>query len=161
MKNKRYTLIALLASLSIVINIIENIFFPPLSFGIRFGLANTISLITINLFGIKEMLFIVLIRLTLGNLIKGTIFGTPFMISAFGLFLSSLAIIILKKFKSSIYFMSMISAIFHTLGQMIVVTYLYNEINILYLLPILIILSLATGFLTALISKEALKRIRY
>ena len=161
MKNKRYTLIALLASLSIVINIIENIFFPPLSFGIRFGLANTISLITINIFGIKEMLFIVLIRLTLGNLIKGTIFGTPFMISAFGLFLSSLAIIILKKFKSSIYFMSMISAIFHTLGQMIVVTYLYNEINILYLLPILIILSLATGFLTALISKEALKRIRY
>ena len=160
MKNKRYTLIALLASLSIVINIIENIFFPPLSFGIRFGLANTISLITINIFGIKEMLFIVLIRLTLGNLIKGTIFGTPFMISAFGLFLSSLAIIILKKFKSSIYFMSMISAIFHTLGQMIVVTYLYNEINILYLLPILIILSLATGFLTALISKEALKRIR-
>ena len=159
-KTKRLTLVALLSSLAIVINLIENWYIPPLSFGIRFGLANIISLITIKLFGYKEMLFVVFIRLTLGNILKGTIFGTPFMISSMGLLLSTISIMINHKLNSSLIFTSMISAFLHTFGQTIVVSILYNEINIMRLFPILVITSLATGILTAIISKEVLKRIK-
>ena len=157
--NKRYAYVAILCSLAIVINLIENLFIPPLAFGIRFGLANVVSLIALKTLGIKEMGLVVLLRLTLGNLIKGTIFGTPFWISSLGLILSSLCILVLDRLKASIYFTSMMSSIFHTLGQLIVVCILYNQINVMALLPILIVSSLGTGVLTGIISDRVLKRI--
>ena len=152
-------MLALLCALAIVINLIENLFIPPLSFGIRFGLANIISLITLKKMGFRDMCLIVLLRLTLGNLLKGTIFGTPFWISSLGIILSSIVIVILDKFNSSILFTSMMSSIFHTLGQLIVVCFIYNQINIIVILPMLIITSLATGAITGFISMEVIKRI--
>lgn len=157
---KRYTYVAVLCALAVVINLIENLFIPPLYFGIRFGLANIISLVSIKLFGKKEMLLVVLLRLTLGSLLKGTIFGTPFWISSLGMIFSCIIILVLDKLNASILFTSIISSIFHTLGQLIVVCIIYNEINMLTLLPILIITSMATGIITGIITKEALKRIK-
>lgn len=159
-KTKRYSYVAVLCSLAIVINLIENWFIPPLAFGIRFGLANIVSLVTLKTLGLKEMSLVVLLRLSLGNLLKGTIFGTPFWISALGLILSTIVIIVLDKFKASIYFTSMMSSIFHTLGQLIVVCIIYNQINVMLLLPILILSSLATGVITGIITKEVIKRIK-
>lgn len=158
--NKTNAYIAVLCALAVVINIIENIFIPPLSFGIRFGLANIISLVTLKTLGKKELCLVVLLRLTLGNLIKGTIFGTPFWISSLGLVLSTIVILILDKLKASLFFTSMMSSVFHTLGQLIVVCIIYNQINVMLLLPVLLISSLATGTITGLITKEVLKRIR-
>lgn len=160
MNNKRNAYVAVLCSLAVVINLVENLFIPPLAFGIRFGLANIVSLVALKSLGIKEMALIVVLRLTLGNLIKGTIFGTPFWISSLGLILSTLCILVLDKLKASIMFTSMMSSFFHTLGQLIVVCIIYNQINVMLLLPILVISSLATGVLTGLISKEVLKRIK-
>lgn len=158
--NKNYAYVAILCSLAIVINFIENVFIPPLAFGIRFGLANIVSLIALKTMGIKEMGLVVLLRLTLGNLIKGTIFGTPFWISSLGIILSSLCILILDKLNASINFTSMMSSICHTFGQLIVVSIIYKQINIMMLLPMLIISSLATGVLTGLITSKSLKRIK-
>lgn len=155
---KRFSYLAIMSSLAIVINIIENLFIPPFSFGIRFGLANIISLVTLKKTGIKDMLIVVLLRLTLGNLIKGTIFGIPFWISSLGIVLSTIIIIILDKLNASILFTSMMSSIFHTLGQVLVVCFIYNNVNIVVLLPVLIISSLATGVLTGIITKEVLRR---
>lgn len=156
---KRYSTLAILCSLAVVINLIENLFIPPLSFGIRFGLANIISLITLKKMGFKDMCLVVLLRLTLGNLLKGTIFGTPFWISSLGIIFSSIVIVILDKINSSIMFTSMMSSIFHTLGQLIVVCIIYNQVNIFVIFPMLIITSLASGIITGLISIEVLKRI--
>lgn len=158
-KTKRYSTLAILCSLAVVINIIENLFIPPLSFGIRFGLANIISLITLKKMGFKDMCLVVLLRLTLGNLLKGTIFGTPFWISSLGIIFSSIVIVILDRINSSIMFTSMMSSIFHTLGQLIVVCIIYNQVNIFVIFPMLIITSLASGIITGLISIEVLKRI--
>lgn len=157
---KKYSYLAVLSALAIVINLIENWFIPPLAFGIRFGLANIISLITLKMFGVKEMGLIVLLRLTLGNLLKGTIFGTPFWISSAGLLLSSFIILILHKLNSSILFTSMMSSVFHTFGQLIAVTLIYNQVNVILLMPILVLSSLATGVLTGVLTKEVLKRVK-
>ena len=52
---KRFSYLAIMSALAIVINIIENLFIPPFSFGIRFGLANIISLVTLKKTGIKDI----------------------------------------------------------------------------------------------------------
>lgn len=159
-KNKRYAYIAILCSLAIVINLIENLFIPPIAFGIRFGLANIVSLVALKTLGVKEMGLVILLRLTLGNLIKGTIFGTPFWISSLGIIFSSVVILLLDKLKASISFTSMMSSIAHTFGQLIVVCVIYNQINVIAILPLLIVSSLATGALTGIITNKVLKRIK-
>ena len=158
-KNKRYAYIAILCSLAIVINLIENLFIPPIAFGIRFGLANIVSLVALKTLGAKEMGLVVLLRLTLGHLIKGTIFGTPFWISSLGIIFSSVVILLLDKLNASISFTSMMSSIAHTFGQLIVVCIIYNQINVMAILPLLIVSSLATGTFTGIITNKVLKRI--
>jgi len=159
-KRNRYAYSAVLCALAIVINLIENWFIPPFAFGIRFGLANIISLVALKKFGYKDMCLVVLLRLTLGNLIKGTIFGSPFMISSMGLLLSSISIFVLDKLNCSIKFTSIVSSIMHTTGQLIVVCILYNQINVFSLLPILLITSIGTGVLTGIITDLVLKRVK-
>lgn len=159
-KTQRYARLAVYCSLAIVINLVENIFLPPLYFGIRFGLANIVSIVTLKQMGFKDMCLVVLLRLTLGNILKGTIFGTPFIISTLGLILSSLVIVILDRLNSSILFTSMLSSVFHTFGQLIAVCYIYSNVNLFIILPILMVSSLASGVITGLISIEILKRIK-
>ena len=161
MKNRNYIYVAVLASLAVVINIIENLFIPPVGFGIRFGLANIISLVSLKLFSIKEMLMVAFVRLTVGNLLKGTIFGVSFWIPASGLFLSSVAIIVMDKLDCSIRFTSMMSAILHSIGQLLAVVYLYRQVRIAALLPMLIIVSLVAGTITGYISELVIRRFRH
>ena len=80
-KTRRLTYVTMLSALSIVINLFESMFIPPIQFGIRFGLANIIALITIELFGVKEVLIVNTMRIVIGSLLRGVIFGSPFWIS--------------------------------------------------------------------------------
>ena len=160
-KTKKMVTLMMFSALAIIINLFESAFIPPIQFGIRFGLANIMALITIKMFGIKEMLVVNTLRVTIGNLLKGLIFGSPFWISFSGVAFSSIAIIVFHKLKTSLLFTSIMSAIFHSFGQVVMVMILYNQVNIIALLPILVISSVATGVLTGLIARESLKRIRF
>lgn len=159
-KTRKLTYITMLCALAIVINIIENSFIPELPLGIRFGLANIISLITINLFTNKDMVIVNIMRVLLGNLITGTIFGTRFFIALGGILLSSISLIITKKLNSSISFSSMVSSFFHTIGQIIVVCFIYNTAYMLTAIPIYIISSIGTGVLTGVIASSVIKRVK-
>ncbi len=159
-KTKRLTYVTMLSALAIVINLVESYFIPPIQFGIRFGLANIIALITIEVLGTKEMIIVNAMRVTIGSLLRGVIFGTTFFISFGGVLLSSIVIIIMHKLKTSMWFMSMMSAIAHSLGQVIVVIFFYDQAGVFALFPILAISSIATGFLTGFIANECIKRVK-
>lgn len=150
----------MLSALAIVINLIESYFIPPIQFGIRFGLANIIALVTIKTLGIKEMVIVNVMRVTIGSLLRGVIFGTTFFISFGGVLLSTVVIIAMERLKTSLWFMSMMSAIAHSLGQVIVVIMIYGQKGVFALFPILAISSIATGFLTGFIARECVKRFK-
>lgn len=159
-KTKKLTYVTMLIALAIVINVAENAFLPELPLGIRFGLANIIALITINLFTYKEMTTVNIMRVVLANLITGTIFGTKFFIALGGIIFSSIALIILKKLKSTIIFSSIISALAHMIGQIMVVSFIYGTLNMFLAFPLYIISALGTGVLTGMIANEVLKRVK-
>ncbi len=159
-KTKKISYVAILSALAIVINLFESAFIPPIQFGIRFGLANIIALITIELFGYKELIFVNGMRVTIGSLLRGMIFGTQFWISFMGVVLSTIVIMICHRFKTSLLFMSVMSAIAHTLGQVLMVMVLYSQVMIASLFPLLAISSVATGILTGFVAKECLRRVR-
>ena len=101
-----------------------------------------------------------IMRVVLANLITGTIFGTKFFIALGGIVLSSIALIILKKLKCSIVFSSIISALAHMIGQILVVSFIYGTLNMFLAFPLYIVSAVGTGVLTGIIANEVLKRVR-
>lgn len=156
---KRFVYITLLSAMAITINILESTLIPTMPFGIRIGLANIIALITIEILGIKEMLIVNAMRVVIGNLLRGLIFGTTFWIALGGVILSSLFLILCYKFKSSLLFMSLVSSVAHTVGQVFVVMFIYNQTSMIAIVPYLLIGAIPTGILTGIVAKEALKRV--
>ena len=157
-KVRRLTYVTMLSALAIVINLVESYFIPPIQFGIRFGLANIIALIAIEILGTKEMIIVNAMRVTIGSLLRGVIFGTTFFISFGGVLLSTIIIVIMHKIKASLWFTSMMSAIFHSLGQVLVVMFIYRQEAVIAILPLLAVSSIATGILTGFIANECVKR---
>lgn len=157
---KRFTYLALLSAMAITLNLVETAMLPPM-FGIfRIGLANIISLVTIRILGIKEMVIVNMMRVIIGNLMSGRFMGSSFWISLGGVLLSSIVLIIMDKLHSSMMFSSVMSAIAHSVGQVCVVTFFYMTTYIAVILPYFLLLSVPTGLLTGFIAKVTSDRIQ-
>ena len=143
----------------VILNYVETfIALPMIAPGIKLGLANTVGLIVLYYFGDKEYVAIGFLRILLTALFTG--FGYNFFISLSGWFLSSLIVVILNRFQiMSIFGLSMVSAVMHGLGQVIMVAILYESIYMLNYLPILLAAGIVTGLVVAFIAREAMRRI--
>ena len=160
-KTQKLTKLSLILAISIILHILEPNLPIPI-YGVKLGLANIMRLIALKMYGYKDMIYINVLRVLLSSLLRGIIFGTAFWISLSGVMLSTFVVIILdRKNQLSLYFLSVISAVVHSVGQLLCVSYIYQTFYLmLYYLPMLLILAIPTGLLTGLLSKEALKRIR-
>ncbi|MEA5026160.1 hypothetical protein SDC9_153000 [bioreactor metagenome] len=160
-KTKRLTKLALILAISIVLHLIEpNLPIPV--YGVKLGLANIMGLVTLMMFDYKDMIYINILRVLLSSLLRGIIFGTAFWLSLSGVLLSTFAVILIsRRNQLSLPFLSVISAIFHSVGQLLCACYIYQTMYLLYYyLPIMLVLAVPTGLLTGLLAGEVLKRIR-
>ncbi len=160
LKTRRFTTLAMLTAVAIVLSIFESVYIGPIFGILRIGLANIASLLALRMLGRKEMAIVSVMRVVFGNLLRGMIFGSTFWISAGGVLLSSLVMILCDRFDSSILFTSVAGAISHSLGQVLVVASLYMQAGIMAILPYLLTGSVPTGFLTGIVADQVLKRIR-
>ena len=159
-KTKRFTVLALLAAIAITLNILETTMIPPLMGVFRIGLANIMALVALRMLGIKEMLIVNAMRVLIGNLLTGTIFGSVFWISFSGVVLSSLILILMDLLKSSLMFTSVMSSIGHSLGQVLVVTFFCMQPAFIVVLPYFLLLSIPTGLLTGFVATIAIQRVK-
>ncbi len=157
---KRFVTVALLSAMAVILNMIESVYIGSFAYGIRIGLANIIALIALKLYGVREMITVNLMRVIIGNLLRGLIFGTTFWIGLGGVVLSSITLALLDRLDSSLMFTSVMSAIAHSAGQVCVVIFLYHQTAMAAVLPYLLIGSVPMGVLTGFTAAQALKRIR-
>ncbi len=132
---------------AIIIGIIES-FIPSIGIpGVKLGLANIVILITLYELGILEALFVNLARVFIVGLLRGTIFTMGFFMSLTGAILSLgimiLFYLLIKKF--SIIGVSVVGAIFHVIGQILVAWLFLSTPYILYYLPVIAISAIVTG----------------
>lgn len=159
-RTKHFVYVTLLAAMAIAINMLETMLTVSLPFGMRLGLANIIALITIEILGTREMIVVNVMRVMIGNLLRGTIFGSTFWISAGGVFISSIVLIVVKKcLKSSMISTSILCAIGHSVGQVLIVVMLYRTAAMATVVPLLLVTSIPTGIFTGMVAGQALKRI--
>lgn len=146
--------------MAIVLSIAESVYIGPVFYMVRLGLANIIALITIKIMGIREMIVVNVMRVVISTLMRGMIFSSTFWISLGGVVLSSIALILMDKLKSSLMFTSIICSIMHSVGQVIVVCLFYMQSGVAVILPYLLLGSIPMGVLTGLTAQLVLSRIR-
>lgn len=138
--------IGLCAALGIALHFVEGCFPPPLPLpGAKVGLANVATLVALFLWGEKEALFVVVLRVALGNLLSGTLLGISFFLSLGGGLSSLVAMSCVRKHGSSPLWVSMGGALFHNLGQWVVALLYIQSRGLLWYLPFLLGLSVPSG----------------
>lgn len=154
--------ITMLIAISILFQLIEaSIPLPLVVPGFKLGLANIVGLIALYLYDPKVMLEVNILRVILASLLRGLLLGTSFWLSFSGVICSTFVAILAYRYsKLSIYGVSVISSVFHAIGQVIAVTVIYQQFLMQSILPILIILAIPTGLMTAKIGNEVKRRMK-
>ncbi|KGM93482.1 Gx transporter family protein [Clostridium botulinum] len=151
-KTKKLTFIALLVAEGLVLHIFEGML--PLPFvtpGARLGLTNIITVVSLYLLNFNEVSLVIILRILLSTLLGGNL--STFLYSMTGGILSFLAMYVLKKFEEkgvSIIGISIVGAVFHNIGQIIVAGLIIENAMIVSYLPILLIASIGTGLFVGL-----------
>ena len=127
----------------------------------KIGLANLASLFALMIYDKKSMWIVGMGRIFLSAILQGTLFSVAFWLSLSGGLLSLLAMSIGADVKVfSIYGISILGAAFHSVGQVIAVTWIYQQYFMQLFLPILLALSIVSGLVVAILSQKMLDRLK-
>lgn len=157
---KKFTRLSLLLALSVALNVIETLipFFNGSIPGLKLGLANIVSLFIIYEFGLKDALYVGILRVFLVGILRSGIFSPAFFFSLFGVLFSIIMMYIGKNiFKLSTIGVSITGSIFHSIGQVLVAIILLQTKAMIYYLPWLLLFSIPTGILVGIICKHLIK----
>ncbi|MFA5407486.1 MAG: Gx transporter family protein [Bacilli bacterium] len=159
MKLRKITQLSMLLSLSVVLSLFESMI-PILGNiipGAKLGLANVVILFAIYVYGLKDALTLSLLRVLLVGILRTGLFNIVFFFSLGGALLSAIAMYIVSRYtKLSVVGISIVGAIFHSIGQILVAIIGLNTINIVFYLPYLLILSIPTGIIIGMITRQVL-----
>lgn len=155
MKTKKMTFLGLMVAYSLVLYIIETYIPNPLIAifpGAKLGLSNIITLISLMILGVKDTCIILTVRIILSSIFAGPI--SYLLFSVGGAYLSLIGMYLASKIKGfSIIGVSIIGAMGHNIGQLLVASIIVQNINMVGYLPFMLIASLVTGMFVGLVSK--------
>lgn len=160
MKTQRLVSLALMVALSVGLHYLESLIpsIVPIT-GFKLGLANIVSMFVLYYYGGLSYIFVTVVRVLLVALIS-TGFGVSFLMSLSGAIASmAISLILYYLVKPSVFSLSMCSALFHTLGQLLFYSIFSNTFYIFTYLAALGPLSLLTGLLTAIFVRIILLRL--
>lgn len=158
MSLKRLSVIAMLLCMSVVLSIVES-FIPVFIPGVKLGLANVIILIMLYEFKIREAFAVDFLRILLAGLLRGTLLSPTFIMSLSGGMVSFAVMLLFSRIKVfSVIGVSVFGSVSHCTGQIIAAMWLLSADAVVYYLPFIAILSVATGILSGIICRIYLKR---
>ena len=160
MEMKKLARLTLLLTLALVLSLVENIipifngFIIP---GLKLGLANIVILFILYSYGIKEALFISLLRVLVISILQTGLFNITFFFSISGAIVSLLIMYLSKKFfPFSVIGVSVLGSIGHSIGQFLVASILLNNATLMFYLPFVLVFSILAGIIIGLLSKKLL-----
>ena len=145
--------LSLLASLAVVVHTVEAAIPTPLP-GLKFGLANIITLAVIVLFGAGAGMTVTLLRIFVGTVLTGTFLSPSFFLAASGGIASTIVLAAAYRHlgsRFSLIGISVMGAWTHTIVQ-VTVAYLIlvKHFQVFLLLPIFLTFSVFAGLLSGL-----------
>lgn len=155
----RLTRLALLTSMALIIFIIEAQIPPLVPIpGVKLGLANIITLVTLYSYGPRDALMVLLVRVFLGSIFSGQMMLFFFSLGG-GLLCFAVSTLLYHRVPlKRLWLLSMIGAICHNIGQIIVAMVVLGTSAVLWYLPVLVVSGLITGLFTGLVAGFVLER---
>lgn len=159
MKTQKITLVSVMITLGIIIQLIENTLplIPSIPGG-KLGLANIITILCINFFDAKTSFLISFLRPVLSSLLYGGFIQLLYSLSGSLLSFFILVIIIKKLDKFSYMGAAISGAAAHNFAQTTVAVLMYSNLYIYTYLPPLLILSIISGYFTGFCSTIIIKK---
>ncbi|MCD6156305.1 MAG: Gx transporter family protein [Candidatus Atribacteria bacterium] len=139
--------LGLFTGIAIALHFLESNFPPLLPLpGVKVGLANIVTLFVFFVIGSREALLVLLVRILIGNLLRGTFLNIGFFLSLSGGIVGFLVLYLLSRKLRSVVGLSVASAVAHNLAQLSVAfLYVGNKAIFLYL-PLLVFVGIFFGF---------------
>ena len=160
MNIKRLTQLSLLTATALIIFVIElripNIIPIP---GIKLGLANIITVYCVYHFNASETALMLTSRIILGALFSGNIFSLVY--STVGAFFCLCGMLVIRRIipEKYIWLCSVIGAVLHNTGQIIMAVIVTGTFSVLAYYPILLVSGCIAGFFTGISAQMIIKRI--
>lgn len=155
MKLRKIVFLGIMVAISIVVSIVEAqistfLFIIP---GVKLGLANIVTLVILYIYGWKDALIVLVLRIGLVALLYSAM-PAPLMSFAGGILAFSVMVIFQKSKRFSIISVSVAGALFHMIGQIAMAIIILKTEALLYYLPYMMVISVPTGIFTGLIAKR-------
>jgi len=119
--------------------------------GVRLGLANIATILSLKWWGMKEAVIVLVMRVLIGSFLTGKFLQPVFLFSLSGGLAAAVAMGLVMVYENRVFSLigiSILGALFHNLTQISVAYFLYiHQIEIFFLLPLFIFSSLITGIL--------------
>lgn len=157
-KTQKLTLLALFATVALALYGVESVLPPVVPIpGIKLGLANIITLVVLWKYSAKDAALVLLARILLATLFFGQ--AMSLLYSLAGGFFCLLAMIFVKELLHGHYLFlaSMVGALCHNLGQILVAFLLTGVAGVLVYLPFLLLSGLITGLFIGLCARFTLR----
>lgn len=153
-KTNKMIFLSLLVSIGLALSVLESAIPIPIPVpGAKLGLSNMVILITLVLFGFKEGLIVGVLKSIVFVLVTGSVSSLFYSLS--GAILScAIMYIVYKKFSNifSLIGVSILGAVAHNFAQVTVAVIMMNNLKIYSYLPVLLLISLFTGYFVGLSS---------
>lgn len=158
MSVKKLVYLSIYLALSVIFSYVESLI--PLGIpGVKLGLANVIILILLVSATALDALVVLILRIFIVALIRGSILTPTFYMSLFGGLSAYLAMFIFTKIKLfSLYGISTLGSVCHTIGQIVTLGILLGTSNVTVYFPIIGLLSIVTGIFSGFLAIKLLKR---
>lgn len=147
--SKYVTVTGLMLALAAILTALESRFSAFLPVGVRIGLSNVVIMTAITAVNIPTALIITVLKSVFVLVTRGVSAG--FMSFSGGVFAFAVASVLFKKTKSSYILISVLSAVAHTIGQLLAASMITQSVYTLYYSPLMITLSIVSGFCTGII----------
>ncbi len=158
--NNKVAHLGIYTALALIFSYVEILI--PIHFGIpgiKLGLANVVVVVVLYKMGRKEAYIISITRVILAGILFGNIASIAFSMSGCLLSLTIMCLLY-KREIFSVIGISIIGAIFHNLGQILIAMIVVSSFSVIYYFSVLMIAGVITGAVIGIIAKEMIKRIK-
>jgi len=156
-RTKRLCFLALLTAAALCTFVLEAQL-PPLTAirSIKPGLSNLFTLVACRMLGPGAALALLVVRIALGSLVTGQVHAMGYALC--GGLLSWLVLLLLQKVPQ-LWPVSMLCAVAHNLGQLLLAVFVLGSSAVLWYAPALVLAGLIAGLFTGLIAHFVAKRL--
>ncbi len=158
LRTKKTAVLGLFIALSLIFSYIESVIPVPLIVpGAKLGLPNTLILLVLYAYGVKEAAVVNGARIFLSGFLFGNLFSIVYSLAGA---ICSFAVMLLAK-RLNIFPMkavSILGGVFHNVGQIIVAAFLVSGISLMTYLPVLLVAGVVTGLCNGVLSEIIYKR---